>query len=127
MALTQFASQAPAEELGYVHIWLALLRLRDGKKEWPLKLRGETAWPAPIYHFLADQIDAAQLLKLSDAELADKRLRRAEAHYFIGQKQLLAGEISLARNQFEQVLKTGAFPYWEYYLAQQELSKAGSP
>lgn len=69
-----------------------------------------TGWTASLCSYLLDKTGESELL--SAAENADPRVQRertCEAHFFIGQKKLIAGESDLAAERLQACVKTGAF------------------
>ncbi|MFN0054380.1 MAG: tetratricopeptide repeat protein [Planctomycetales bacterium] len=69
------------------------------------------AWVVKLDGFLADQVSDEELLAAAqDLPPESGRAQRAcEAHFFIGQKKLIAGDEEGATRQFRQALATGAF------------------
>ncbi|MSR58134.1 MAG: tetratricopeptide repeat protein [Planctomycetaceae bacterium] len=80
-------------------------------------------WLAKLEEFLADQIDAQDLLKAAaEMEPAQSKVARlCEARFFIGQKKLLAGEADAAAEQFREAIATNAFAMTAYRGARFEL------
>lgn len=95
-----------AAEAGFVpaRLWSAIAHGRAGA------MKGTAAptspdWPTPALRFFRGEIDAAALLAeaVRDRISGDER-RTAEAHFFIAQRALIAGDRGKARDHLERAL-----------------------
>ena len=99
----------------YLVPWQALSLMRAGQAEAGLKLLDpilekpstETNWIGQICAFLAGKIDEETLLKGTvDAEGKPVSTMLCEAHFFIGQKRLLADDAAGANEHFDEAVAT---------------------
>jgi len=113
------------------HAWVlwALAAARAGADP-SLKLRefagGNTEgdWPRPLIRLLLGEIGPEECLAAAaDPDPHKARGNLCEAHFYIGEYALLAGDEEQAARQFRQCLATGADDYNEYMLAREELQR----
>ncbi len=83
-----------------------------------LKTRGINSWPEPIINFFYGNILKEDLLKL-----AKKEWQKCEAFFFLGEKELIAGNLSEAKKYFEACINTKESNYLEYDMSQAELHR----
>jgi tetratricopeptide (TPR) repeat protein len=94
--------------------WLFIATARAGQQEaagttLENLFSGKTppaGWTASLANFLLGKIGESELLAAAERT---NREQTCEAHFFIGQKQLLAGESESAAERLQACLKTGAF------------------
>ena len=116
-------------ENAYWAIWLYLAQARDGR-EGQAELRDNAVrlnlsdWPGAVVRMFLGEVDVQAVLDMaqSDETLEDKE-RRAEAYYYAGQFQLLAGYEDKAAASFRKVVKTGVTNFIEYNGAKAELGR----
>jgi tetratricopeptide (TPR) repeat protein len=87
-------------------------------KIWSPKI-DRTSWPGRIFTFMNGEMTAASLLELAD----DDEDKLTEAHTFIGEKLLIAGDQAGARKHFQWVVEHGKKDFFEYRLAVVELNR----
>ena len=86
-----------------------------------LKTPGINSWPEPIINFLTGNMKEEELIKL-----ARRDWQKCEAYYFLGEKNLISGNLNEAKKYFTESVNTGVTNYIEYDLANAELSRAFS-
>lgn len=127
--LRRHADEQSGEEQTFALTWLFLAhdRQRAGSGAsaiaTDLDRQDATRWPGVLPHFLSGRVSESTLMALARQDTDQTRLRLAEAHFFVGQKHLLAGRTDAARGAFEAVLATRAMPYRELSLAALELAR----
>ena len=84
-----------------------------------LKSQGINSWPEPIMKFFAGSIQEKDLIKL-----ARRNWQKCEAFFFLGEKNLISGNLAEAKKYFEESVNTGATDYFEFAMAKSELSRA---
>jgi TolB-like protein len=84
-----------------------------------LKTPGINTWPEPVINFFYGNILKEDLLKL-----AKKEWQKCEAFFFLGEKELIAGNLSEAKKHFEACVNTKETNYLEYDMSQAELHRA---
>ena len=118
----------------YLNPWRYLAMARAGQAEEarekfvPLIEADESKrnWIDHLLTFLSGQIDAERLMKSvnrSKPEIESAQL--CEAHFFIGQKLQMAGDLDAAADHFEQAVDTGAKQLAAYRGARLALKKTG--
>jgi len=81
-------------------------------------------WPYPLVRLLLGEIGPEQCLEATeDPDPATARGNLCEAHFYLGEYMLLAGDTEQAAFQFRECLATGADDYNEYMLARHELER----
>jgi tetratricopeptide (TPR) repeat protein len=116
-------------EYGYddIFLWLYLVDRADGRSGLerlrPLLESQDGAWERDKARFLADEMDAEDLL----TKAGDNKSLLCEGHCYIGYKYKFDGDAAAARRHFEEAVAavaTGAVkPYPEYGLARRELRR----
>jgi tetratricopeptide (TPR) repeat protein len=95
-----------AAEAGFdaAKLWSTIARGRTGIAT-QAAAPGGSGWPAPVVRFLRGELDEEGLLKeaATDRISGDQR-RTAEAHFFIAQKALIAGDQPKARSHLRLAL-----------------------
>ncbi len=119
-------------------IWMAACRL--GQKEQATRTLRALAyqgakspkvdgpWFAAVAKHLTDDLSEAELLRLSKDETGVmKRIEReCEAYFYIGTKQLFAGNTGAARQWFNRSVQTNVTKFIEYKGSQVELERLGN-
>ena len=84
-----------------------------------LKTPGINSWPEPIINYFYGNILKDDLIRL-----AKKEWQKCEAFFFLGEKELNAGNLSEAKKHFEASINTKETNYLEYDMSQAELHRA---
>jgi TolB-like protein len=84
-----------------------------------LKTPGLNSWPEPIINFFSGNIKEEDLVNLIQRDW-----QRCEASFFLGEKDLITGNLAGAKKHFEEAIDTKATNYLEYDMSQAELSHA---
>ncbi|MGD0754768.1 MAG: hypothetical protein ABR927_06870 [Bacteroidales bacterium] len=84
-----------------------------------LKTPGMNTWPEPVINFFSGNIQKEDLIKL-----AKKDWQKCEAFFFLGEKDLIIGNLSEAKKHFEECVNTKVTDYLEYDMSQSELHRA---
>jgi TolB-like protein len=84
-----------------------------------LKTTGINYWPEPIINYFYGDLLKDDLIKL-----AKKDWQKCEAFFFLGEKELIAGNLSEAKKNFEACIDTKETNYLEYEMSQAELHRA---
>ena len=84
-----------------------------------LKTRGINSWPEPIAHFFAGGLKEDELINL-----AKRGWQKCEAFFFLGEKDLITGNLVEAKKHFEDCINTKENNYLEYDMSQAELNRA---
>ena len=120
---------AAEPENAYWVIWLYLAQVRAGQG-WHTDLRDNAQrldlsdWPGPVVRMFLDELDVRAILEMAGAnETREEKERRAEAYFYAGQYQLLAGHTDKAAAYFREVVKTGVTKFIEYAGAKAELRR----
>jgi tetratricopeptide (TPR) repeat protein len=123
-AARQQVERSSGESREFALLWLYLTaeRHRRGGADALAKAQGEAPaadapWPAPIQRYLRGALGPAELLQAARQDERQRRLRLAEAQYFIGAQLAAQGQDAQARPWFERTLETRALPYREHTLA----------
>lgn len=123
-------TQGEAREFALLWLYLTAERHRGaGAAEMQQRLAApatgsdDTAWPVPIRRFLLGQLSQGELLELARRDERQRRLRLAEAQYFVGAQLVARGQAAQARPWFERTLATRALPYREHTLARLALGR----
>lgn len=103
------AARASAEPESEVSMMLADLSRGDG-------------WSARLAAFAQEQLSYHEL-----RNVASNRGQRAEAAFYEGARRLGSGDLSGARQLFEEVLETGMVNFYEYAMAQELLDELPDP
>jgi TolB-like protein len=82
-----------------------------------LKTLGISPWSEQIINFLMGTIEEEDLIKM-----AKKNWQKCEAFYFIGEKNLINGNLIDARQYFEESVNTNVTTYYEYEMSKAELN-----
>ena len=116
----------------YAALWRYLTRERDGRGG-AITLLSDTRrldlnrWPGIIARLYLGETSTGQVL--SEAQVADpiaRRERLCVAYFFLGQKQLLAGDTVLAEDYFRKSIDTGVTAFVQYAASQRELRRLQS-
>jgi lipoprotein NlpI len=83
-----------------------------------LKTPGINSWPEPIISFFYGNILKDDLIRL-----AQKGWQKCEAFFFLGEKELMTGNLSEAKKLFEACINTKETNYLEYDMSQAELHR----
>ncbi len=83
---------------------------------------GNPAWPYSVLRMFNGTGTLDQALETARADKAQADARLCELYFFLGQKQLVEGQIQDARASFQKALGTGVSEYMEYALAKRELA-----
>lgn len=84
----------------------------------------DQAWPHPLIRLLLAEIGPEECLAATaDPDPQQAKGNLCEAHFYIGEYALLAGDKEQAARQFRECLATGADDYNEYMLAREELKR----
>ena len=78
-----------------------------------------------LLRFLVGSLDREALMRKANEKPEMERLNLAEAHFFIGQRQLAQGQREEALRSFQRAVDTQAAPYREVTIAKLELQRAG--
>jgi len=108
---------------------LSGLRQRTGDNTWLRQHRvGTAAWPAPVQRYLLGEIDRAALLQAA-RDTFDLRTteQQCEAYFTLGEVALAAGDVEMARREFENCVQSGIVGFIEYGLAKRELERLQLP
>lgn len=81
-----------------------------------LASRGINTWPEPVFYFFAGRSREEDLLRLAKSDW-----QRCEAFFFLGENDLILGNLSEAKRHFEDCINTRKTEYLEYDMAQTEL------
>ncbi|QDT83526.1 tetratricopeptide repeat protein [Gimesia chilikensis] len=133
-ALTQFnqATQLAQDQMKVLTPWIYLAMVRNNQKaEADAKFQTVLAEKPEardsvdmLTAFLMGGVTEADLLKSIDQKDPQRaKAQTCEAHYFIGQKALLAGDTATATQNFQQSLNTGMRNLSAYRGAQYALKK----
>jgi lipoprotein NlpI len=129
------ADFARALELGdnemrrYAVLWRYLARERDGRMGGG-QLLGDTQdldlgpWPGVIARYFLGEVTTEQVL--SDAQASgpmERRERLCVAYFFLGQKQLLAGDTVRAKDYFRKATETDVTAFVQYTASHRELRR----
>ncbi|MCZ6863646.1 MAG: tetratricopeptide repeat protein [Alphaproteobacteria bacterium] len=114
----------------YAVIWLYLAEVRAGypgaqaNLRWRAKAFDLAAWPGPVVRMFLGELAPQAVAEVgrADRTRAERELR-AEAYFYLGQQQLLAGQRDRARQSFEAVLATGITNFFEYQGAKAEMRR----
>jgi tetratricopeptide (TPR) repeat protein len=82
-----------------------------------LKTLGISPWSEQIINFYIGTIREEDLIKL-----AKRNWQKCEAFYFLGEKDLINGNLTEARQHFEESVNTNVTTYYEYEMSKAELS-----
>lgn len=127
--LTDLAQRTGGDQQSFALAWLYLAAEHQAREQGTQALspymsgQDRTRWPGILPHYLQGHASEAELMSLAKADPEQARIRLAEAHFFKGQKHLLAGNISNARKSFQLVLDLRALPHREHTLAALELQR----
>lgn len=133
-ALTQFnlAAQMAPEQMKVLNPWIYMAMVRsnqkpaaDAKFQSVLSQKPESRDSVDtILAFLLGAVSEADLLKSIDPKDPTRaKAQTCEAHYFIGEKALLAGDTATATQNFQQTLNTNMKNLSAYRGAQYALKK----
>jgi lipoprotein NlpI len=115
---------------GYSLLWRYVAEARAGVLD-RAGLHGGAAlvregWPKPlVLHFL-DRVGEAETLAAATAG-AEPRAHACEAHFFLGQKRILAGEAEAATAALRRALALCPRHMVEHHAARVELRRLGAP
>jgi lipoprotein NlpI len=84
-----------------------------------LKTPGINSWPEPIINFLSGSLKKEDLIKM-----AQKDWQKCEAFFFLGEKDLIMGNLIEAKKHFEECINTKVTGYIEYEMSRAELQRA---
>ena len=79
-------------------------------------------WLRELLRFMHGETSAADLLRL-----ADDNNKQTEAHAYIGESELFAGNLESAKTHFQWIADKGTRRISEYVLALAELRRQASP
>lgn len=133
-ALTQFnqAAQMAPEQMKVLNPWIYLSMVRSNQKPAADAKFQSIMTQKPdardsvdaLMAYLMGVITEADLLKTIDqTDQQRSKAQSCEAHYFIGQKALMAGNTQVANQNFQQALNTGMRNLSAYRGAQYALKK----
>jgi len=89
--------------------------------------RVRQGWPRPVLlHFLG-RVGAEDVLAAAGAEPLKRRERECEAHFFLGQRHVLAGETAPAAAALRAALAACPADMVEHHAARVELGRLGVP
>lgn len=113
-------------------LWFRIAALRSGvgePAEVDLEADEDSDWPGPLLALLDGRLEDQELLDLAgDRDPAPASLRLAEAHFFLAQRDLIAGQPELAEARLRRVLQDGPKSSAAFQGARAELARlaAGS-
>ncbi|HEV3240693.1 MAG TPA: DUF3857 domain-containing protein [Casimicrobiaceae bacterium] len=116
-------------EGSYPLLWLYLATLRSGGDTSDLLQRyskavDSSAWPYPLVHYYAGDIQLAAVLSaVATGDAKTKLFNTCEADYFIGALALARGDSATAREYFEKARATDVREYLEWIAAGIELER----
>jgi ankyrin repeat protein len=125
-----------AEDYSYFRIWLIRARLGENEaatQELVAYLKRRKAqtpndWPSKVGRFLAGQLSEGDFLKAADdPDLQIAKGQHCEAYFYIGSKDLIAGDRMGAINYFKKCMTTNLTDFEEYTSATSELLYLQSP
>jgi lipoprotein NlpI len=124
----RFAEQADPGN-GYSLLWRYVAEARAGVVDRAGLFKGASlvreGWPKPlVLHFLGD-VSEADMLRAAAANLAERREQECEAHFFLGQKQILAGANDAAIASLRQALSLCPRHMVEHHATRVELQRSG--
>ncbi len=118
-------------EDAYRVLWLYLAQARAGQggraelKDNARRL-DLSDWPEPVVRMFLGELSAQAVADMGKANATRKdKERRAEAYFYVGQQQLMAGHKDKAAAFFRAVVKTGITNFTEYTGAKAELKRLG--
>ncbi len=118
-------------EYAYWPIWLYLAQARAGQggraelKDNARRL-DLSDWPGPVVRMFLGELGAQAVADMGKANATRKdKERRAEAYFYVGQQQLMAGHKDKAAAFLRAVVKTGITNFIEYGGAKAELKRLG--
>lgn len=115
-------------ERGYGSLWLYLATRRLGGDTGDvLRQYAPTgpapAWPHPVWRYFEGRLDFDAALAATREGGKPNLGRECELYFFAGEKALLDGDESRARDLFRRAVATGVVEYTEYSLAQRSLAR----
>jgi tetratricopeptide (TPR) repeat protein len=126
----RLASKRDGHDFAHLRIWVVRARLghmAEANQELSRYQEGrldgnQGDWPLTIADFLLGRKAESEFLTTADSPDAQKsREQHCQAWYYAGMKQLLAGDKSLAADQFNKCLATDVTYFDEYMCAKAEL------
>ena len=115
----------------YRPIWLYLAQARagqGGRTELQDNARrlDLSEWPGPVVRMFLGELGAQAVAGMGEANRTRQdQERRAEAYFYVGQQELMAGHSDQAAAFFRAVVKTGITNFTEYRGAKAELKRLG--
>ncbi|MFN7973428.1 MAG: tetratricopeptide repeat protein [Acidobacteriota bacterium] len=115
----------------YATLALFLARARSGGESAAVLLAYPAAdppeWPDPVADLFRGRVEGAALMaaaaKGDEAKAVD---RLCEAHFYLAERALLAGETGSAKEHFQKCVATGKSDFWEYQCAAIALEGLGN-
>lgn len=120
-----------AAEQDFAVLWAFVARARNGAAPNDIfpALRdapANTDWPGRILDYFFGRVDQDAVLKeAGDAPFPTSAERLTVAHYFIGQRYLMTGNVPDAANAFRLAVAEGARGVRQYWAARLELDRLG--
>jgi len=113
----------------YTDLWAVAAYHRAGKplpediaKRAAEHPRGD--WPLPALAMLTGNITPEEMLKVVNRKTGDElAMTQTEAYFYLGQRYLMVGDRTSARDAFDKVRSLGVLPYIEYTSAAFELKE----
>jgi TolB-like protein/lipoprotein NlpI len=123
-AMVNFADPSnPIYDYAFLYRYVILLRLGDSMAADSLlairlKTPDRNPWPEPLIHFFAGTKTEEDILKQ-----VNKEWQKCETFFFLGEKDMISGDLAGAQKHFEDCVNTGVTNYYEYDMAKGELSR----
>ena len=80
-------------------------------------------WPAPILRHLLGQIDRDALMAAADSDEKTRKGRECEAHFYVAEELLSAGDKAHARALLEEARSGCPTGFYEYRVSGAELER----
>ncbi|MDO9052415.1 MAG: DUF3857 domain-containing protein [Gallionella sp.] len=109
---------------GYMTIWLYLAARRNNEDALaavrPYLARDKSAWPHPMLQYLTGEGTLEQAMESARGDQKDQS-GLCEFYFYAGEKALIDGQASQAREYFRKSVDTGIVEYYEYGMAKRNL------
>ena len=110
-------------DYAFLYRYIILLRLGDSRTADSLltirlKIQESNSWPEPLIRFFAGTLQEEIILKQ-----LDRQWKKCETFFFLGEKDMISGDLEGAKRHFEDCINTKVTNYYEYDMAQGELSR----
>ncbi|MBI2308916.1 MAG: DUF3857 domain-containing protein [Rhodocyclales bacterium] len=125
----QAAETAGPYDLPYALLWLAVTTRKMNQEPAGLLKKYldslPNSWPAEAISLVLGKSETAKVIAAAKENKKESRSRLCEAFFYLGQKALLDGKISDAKQWFSKSVDTNVVMYREHTFSQHELKRLG--